>query len=146
MYLSLRKIESTQNTPEIILDPGGLIKISGRSIAISSPQNLASVDEWIDNYVINPAEVTRVDIELEYINKANLKAYSSLMKKISDLKFKNKKFTINWTYEEGDEDIREMGEFFSSSLNIPFSFIMLKEPSMVSFKLLDKEFTEKTFA
>jgi len=38
---------------------------------------------------------------------------------------KHKKFIINWFYEEGDEDILERGEYFSSILNIPFNFIRL---------------------
>jgi hypothetical protein len=38
---------------------------------------------------------------------------------------KNKKFVVNWYYEEGDEDILERGEYFSSVLDIPFNFFMI---------------------
>jgi hypothetical protein len=40
----------------------------------------------------------------------------------------NKKYSINWYYEEGDEDILEKGEDISSALNIPFNFIMISDP------------------
>ena len=46
----------------------------------------------------------------------------SLLRKIESLKQINKKYIINWYYEEGDEDILEKGEFFIE-VNMPFNFI-----------------------
>jgi hypothetical protein len=40
----------------------------------------------------------------------------------------NKKYSVNWYYEEGDEDILEKGEDISSALDIPFNFIMISDP------------------
>jgi hypothetical protein len=48
-----------------------------------------------------------------------------LFQKLSRVQLKNKKYIINWYYEEGDEDILERGEYFSSVLNIPFNFIRI---------------------
>jgi hypothetical protein len=39
---------------------------------------------------------------------------------------KHKKFIINWYYEEGDEDILERGEYFSSILDVPVNIIKIK--------------------
>jgi hypothetical protein len=48
-----------------------------------------------------------------------------LFQKVSRVQLKNKKYIVNWYYEEGDEDILERGEYFSSVLNIPFNFIRI---------------------
>jgi hypothetical protein len=146
MHIQSRKIEPTHNSPEIFLDPEGKIKISGRSIAACSSSCITLIEQWVDGYASDPAENTQVDIELEYLNKANLNTYSLLLKKLLVLKLKNRKFTVNWIYEEGDEDIRETGEFFSSSLNIPINFIEKPELSAPAFSHQQMNVSERISA
>jgi hypothetical protein len=116
------KIPSTKNSPEIVLTPDGTIKIRGRSIHENSIDFFKPVVEWLNEYVKEPADVTCIDINLEYFNSASAKIIVNLLQKISYVQLKNKKFIINWYYEEGDEDILERGEYFSSVLNLPFNF------------------------
>lgn len=120
-----KKILSTKNTPEISLDPEGIIKIKGRSMNGNVTELSRQIEDWVDEYICDPADVTSVDIYLEYFNGINLKIYMSLLKKIASVKLKNKKYIINWYYEEGDEDILEKGEYISSVLNIPFNFLKI---------------------
>ena len=54
--------------------------------------------------------------------------FISLLKKISNVKLKNKELVINWHYEEDDEDILAQGENISSVLDIPINLIMTSEP------------------
>jgi hypothetical protein len=123
-----KKILSTKSTPEISLNPEGIIKIIGRSTNRNVTELSSQIENWIDEYISNPAEITCVDICLEYFNKINLIYYFTLLKKIESVKLKNKKYIINWYYEEGDEDILEKGENISSVLDIPFNFIMICDP------------------
>ena len=117
------KIPSTNSTPEIILNPKGFIKIRGRSIHENISHHFRQAEAWITNYVKSPAEVTCVDIDLEYCNSASSKLLIHLLQKISRIQQERKKLTVNWYYEDGDEDIHEVGEFISSILNVPFNFI-----------------------
>jgi SiaC family regulatory phosphoprotein len=123
-----KKIISTKGTPEISLNPDGNIKITGRSINCNIPEFYSQIESWIDEYICNPAELTIVDIFLEYFNTSTFKFYYSLLKKIESLKLKDKKFIINWFYEEGDEDILEKGEDISSAICVTFNFIMISDP------------------
>jgi hypothetical protein len=117
------KISPTKSSPEIILNPDGIIKIRGRSIHENVADFFAPVVKWIDNYVESPAPVTCVDINLEYFNSASAKVFIHLMEVIKHVSLKDKKFIFNWYYEDGDEDILERGEYFSSILDVPFNFI-----------------------
>jgi hypothetical protein len=45
---------------------------------------------------------------------------------------KDKKYIINWYFDEGDEDILEKGENISSNLDIPFSYIEIYDPNIRS--------------
>jgi hypothetical protein len=118
------RIISTQSTPEIILTPGGTFKIKGRSIHEKITEFYIPVSNWLEEYVKDPADLTCVDIDLEYFNSSTAKVMINLLQMISQVQFKHKKFIINWYYEEGDDDVLEKGEYFSSILKMPFNFIM----------------------
>jgi hypothetical protein len=132
-----KKILSTKGTPEISLDPDGTIKIIGRSMLENAAEFSEQTEDWINEYICNPAELTSVDIYLEYFNIINFKNYYSLLKKIGSVALKNKKFIINWYYEEGDEDILEKGEYISTALNMPFNFVMVHDPLMYRSESLE---------
>jgi hypothetical protein len=119
------RILPTKNTPEIILNPTGMFRIKGRSIHENVTDYFAPVEDWVSLYIMNPADVTCVDINLEYFNSASAKVFIHLLQKITYVTLKHKKFIFNWYYEDGDEDILERGEYFASVLDVPFNFIKL---------------------
>jgi hypothetical protein len=127
MNLLKKKIQPTKSTPEISFDPNGMIKIKGRSMIGNIVEFSKQINDWVDKYLLDPADLTCVDFYLEYLNTNNLIFYVSLLKKIETVKLKDKKFIINWYYEEGDEDIIEKGEYISSVLDVPYNFIMLSD-------------------
>ncbi|MCU0462478.1 MAG: DUF1987 domain-containing protein [Bacteroidales bacterium] len=105
---------ATRSTPEVVLDRKGVIKMSGRLIPINE-------------YFCDPAEITSIDINLEYINSTGYKYLFYLIHKIVDVRLGNniERFQINWYYRNEDEDMLEKGRFFSTNLNVPFNFIMI---------------------
>ncbi len=119
------RIPPTRYSPEVTLDPSGTISIKGRSIHEDVTGFFRPVEDWIREYVRDPAEVTIVHINLEYLNSATSKALIHLFHKIAYLQLKNRKYLVNWYYEDGDEDILERGEYFSSILGMPFNFIRI---------------------
>jgi hypothetical protein len=120
------KITPTRNTPEIKLNPDGIFKIRGRSISPNVLGFFAPVDNWITEYIKTPAEVTCVDMNLEYFNSGSAKMLMNILQKITHVTLKNKKFIFNWYFEEGDDDILEHGEYFASALDVPFNFIKIR--------------------
>ena len=119
------KISPTKTSPEILFSPAGIVKIRGRSIHENVSEFYESVEKWVSEYIKTPAEVTCVDMSLEYFNSASAKVFIHLLEKIKHVSLKNKKYVFNWYYEDGDEDILERGEYFSSILDVPFNFIKI---------------------
>jgi hypothetical protein len=117
------RLQQSKNTPEITLLPTGLIKIRGRSIHENVTEFFEPVENWVEDYVKNPADLTCVDIMLEYFNSASARVLITLFQTITRVTIKNKKYIFNWYYEEGDDDILERGEYFASVLNVTFNFI-----------------------
>jgi hypothetical protein len=122
-----QKISPSKNTPEVILDPKGTIKLSGRLIPENAEDFFKPIEEWINEYFKNPAEITKVEICIEYINSAGTKYLLDIIRKITHvhLKKNDKKFVIYWYYNDEDEDMLEKGSFFSSDLDVPFNFIKI---------------------
>jgi hypothetical protein len=120
-----KKIKPTRKTPEVYLGPEGVIKLWGRSISEDSKLFYDEVNLWIDEYLKSPADMTSVEINLEYFNSASAKQIIIILQKLLMLTLKHKKLNVNWLYEEGDVDILEKGEYFSTVLNLKFNFIEL---------------------
>jgi hypothetical protein len=123
----LRIIPLTRNTPEVILDPRGTIKLTGRLIPENAEEFFNPIEEWIHEYFKNPADITTVEICLEYINSVGSRFLLDIIHKISHIHLlKNpKKFKIYWYYKDEDDDMLEKGTFLSSDLDVPFSFIKI---------------------
>lgn len=117
------RLTATKNTPEVVLNPDGIIRIRGRSIHENVTEFFMPVEKWISDYIEKPADTTHVDMMLEYFNSASAKVLIHLLQKVTYVSLKDKKYVFNWYYEDGDEDILERGEYFSSVLDVPFNFI-----------------------
>jgi hypothetical protein len=123
MGLNEVHILPTKTTPEIFLNPKGIIKIKGRAIDESRDKAPEQMTTWIDAYVLNPPQLTEVIIALEFLNSFNTLVLTSTLKKISQVIRLGKKIAIRWYYEEDDVDIFERGEYISATVNIPTEFI-----------------------
>lgn len=127
MLIQGGKILSTAKTPEIILNPEGIIRIKGRWMMENSDVFSRILSDWYDAYIFNLPEITAVDIYLEYFSSLNLVILISLLRKFLCIKLMHKELPINWYYKEGDEDILDLGEYISSILGAPFNFIKISD-------------------
>jgi hypothetical protein len=114
----------SDNMPEFLLVPEGIIKIKGRGLFGNYTEVNDRILNWIDEYKMNPAEITYVIIALEYLNSASTTIVVSILKRISQVILHSGKFIIQWYYEEDDEDILERGEYIAETFSIPINFIM----------------------
>ena len=93
--MDVLRILPTKNTPEIILNPEGMIRIKGRSIHENVTDFFAPVEDWVSRYIEAPAQITCVDVNLEYFNSASAKVFIHLLQKITYVTLKHKKFIFN---------------------------------------------------
>lgn len=115
-------IESTKKTPEVSFNKDGRLKISGRSIPEDPTQFYDQLFEWMYFFCQEPANITTLDIELEYFNSGSSKAILHILRALVDLTKKGMRLSINWYYEEGDDDLMERGEYYESILDFKFNF------------------------
>lgn len=117
-------IESTPKTPLVKFIPEkGIIEIKGRSIPENSIEFYKPLVDWLDEYARNPLAKTLVNVQLEYFNTSSSKCILDVFKKLETIHKSNHEVTINWYYEEDDEDMLEAGEDYESIIKVPFKMI-----------------------
>lgn len=124
MNLEKVHILPTANTPEVLLNPEGHIKIKGRGLVINKIEIPEQITKWIDAYVDSPPDITNVIIAFEYLNSYITTILVSILLKLLKVNQLNKKIIIDWYFEDGDDDILERGEYISSTYNINFNLCM----------------------
>ena len=119
-------IEGTPKTPTVQFNKEtGVLEIRGRSIPENSIEFYKPLIDWIDSYSKTPKSETTVNIKLEYFNTSSSKCILDVFKKLESVGGTN--MTINWYYEEDDEDMLEAGEDYQAIINIPFKMIEVEE-------------------
>jgi uncharacterized protein YkuJ len=60
---------------------------------------------------------------MTYFNTASSKIILDILMRLEDLHNDGKNITVEWHYEEDDEDMQEAGEEYSEIVEVPFKFI-----------------------
>jgi hypothetical protein len=120
------QIEKTRYTPYIHLRKGN-ISFEGRSV-LNDPYHLYQpVYEWIREYVKEKPSPTHINLKFEYINTSSMKWVFEILRIFREKPELKDKLSISWYYEEGDDDMRELGEILKSFLNSSFQLIETPE-------------------
>lgn len=121
-------IEGTPKTPTIKFNSEeGKLLIQGRSIPENSIEFYKPLVDALESYATEPKDSTKVDIVLEYFNTSSSKCILDVFKKLENINSSNNGVTINWHYEEDDEDMLEAGEDYQAIINIPFKMVEIEE-------------------
>ncbi|MBT6980453.1 MAG: DUF1987 domain-containing protein [Flavobacteriales bacterium] len=120
-------IEGTPKTPTVnFSSDSGVLEIKGRSIPENAVEFYKPLIDWIGSYGDSAQSNTEVNIQLEYFNTSSSKCILDVFKKLESVNGKTN-ITINWHYEEDDEDMLEAGEDYQAIINIPFKMIEMEE-------------------
>jgi hypothetical protein len=137
MYPENFKAESTKRTPGIILEPGRIF-IMGRSIPENPTEFYHPVYEWIAGFVKLNSQKTKIDLGFEYINTSSTKWLFMILKELNEMKNLGEYANVTWYYEQGDDDMSELGFILRSYVDCPF---LLVEVSQLNKERYDKILT-----
>ena len=117
-------IAKSANTPGITFNPEtGIMKIEGRSIPENPGDFFDPIIEWLEDYFIKATELTRFDLNLEYVNSGSSKYLLGIFRILKKKHDEGKNCSINWYYEEDDEAIFSLGEHYKNTIKLPFNLI-----------------------
>jgi hypothetical protein len=121
-------LEATPKTPKLDFDKeNSLFVISGRSIPENSIEFYKPLLDWLDDYLKSPNTETKMQVRLEYFNTSSSKCLVEIFRKLEKAHGENSKITVDWFYDEEDEDMQESGEDFKEIIKIPINMVVTKE-------------------
>ncbi len=120
------KIDQTKYSPKVYLRDGK-IYFEGRSVLNDPYHFYQPVFSWIRQYIDSDPTNIRIDLKFEYINTSSVKWVFEMLKTFLKKPGLKKELNINWYYEEGDEDMLELGEILKSIMNSSFHIIKTRE-------------------
>ena len=60
---------------------------------------------------------------MDYFNTASSKMLLEIFEKFKDMQEAGHKVSIDWYYQEDDEDMQDAGEDYADIVEVPFNFI-----------------------
>lgn len=123
-------IEGKEFVPEILFDPEtNQLEISGDSYHEYTYEFFEPVFKWLEGYLKTPGNDIIMNFWMSYFNTASSKCFYDLIEMLQDYHEKGKgKVTINWYYQENDEDMKETGEDFILDSGFPIHLISYPKP------------------
>lgn len=105
-------IDGTQYTPEITLDPAGIIKFSGKSYPENTFDFYQPVIDWLEEYFSTdtPAK-TLVNMEIVYFNSSSSKLFFDMFDLMEEASTDHA-LEVNWIFDPENESAQEAGEDF----------------------------------
>jgi len=117
-------LKKSFNSPEVeFISASGELSIEGRSIPEDPGEFFDRLINWLNEYFLNPVEVTVMNIKLEYINSGSSKYLLEVLRIMKVNHEKGRKILLKWYFEEGDESIEELGQHYEQTIQIPFELI-----------------------
>jgi hypothetical protein len=127
--------EFSKRTPWIIMEPGRIF-IMGRSIPENPGDFYRHVQTWITDYSKKFRGSTRITLGFEYINTASMKWIYTILRELSQVREIADKASIKWYYEEGDEDMKELGLILRSLVVSPFSMVEVEDMGKERYEMV----------
>lgn len=126
-------VEATSNSPRVVLDPENMVfEISGES----RPKDVSSFYEpilqWLDEFgrdITKQEEATPLfefKFRFEYFNSLSAKFILDICKKLSRVRSDGNNISVQWHYEEDDDDMHEVGREMSRISKLPFEYVEVK--------------------
>ena len=120
-------VEGTQKTPTINFDlTKGELEMHGSSIPENSVDFYKPLIAALDEYTASPKPTTNVTFNMRYFNTSSSKRILDVFKKLEIINRNGSAVTINWVYEDDDDDMLEAGEDYESVVDLTFKMVPVK--------------------
>lgn len=120
-------IKGTEKTPEINFDAtSGKLSVAGRSYSSDAFDFYKPINEWLNNYIQNPNDITVLEVNVDYFHSVSVKYLTTIVRKVAQLKETGKSIKIIWIHQadENDEDESfELGKSIEAEARIKFEYV-----------------------
>lgn len=118
------QITAGEDTPaaDFNAETGALV-LKGESYPENPVDFYDPLISWITQYTQEIRGPLTLDITITYLNTSSSKCMLDFLEALDDYYESGGKVTINWYYEEDDEDMQDTGEELCEDLELPYTLI-----------------------
>ncbi|MCK4663606.1 MAG: DUF1987 domain-containing protein [Bacteroidales bacterium] len=121
-------------TPKVLFDPtNNKFEISGYSRPEDVRAFYKPIISWLKDFgkeidsVKGFNKPIEFNFKLIYFNSSSAKFLLDILIEINNFHKKGVSVSINWYYDDGDDDMKEVGEDLSEMVDFPFKYIAVYE-------------------
>jgi len=124
-------IQESEDSPLIHLDAHKLIfRIIGPSYSADAFATYYQVVDWIEQLQHKPSQKLSCIFDFSILSSASHKMIYEILTRLENHFNSGFDISIEWHYAKYDEDMLEIGEAFSETINIPFRFVPRNKQSI----------------
>ncbi len=105
----------------------GILELKGRSSPENAIQYYQGLLTNLEEFADSDNDIFVANFAFEYFNTSSSKCLFDVFKRLNRMQDNGIQVTINWFYEEDDEDMMEAGEDYSDLLDLDFNFIEIED-------------------
>jgi hypothetical protein len=121
-------IEETFQSPRVTIDPdNNVFEIKGNSFPNNAFRLYSPVVEWLDEYAANPNKETVFVFRISYQNSSSRKMFNEILKRLERMMEGGHKVRIDWYYDQGDEDLKQIILEFKHLFKVPIEGIAVND-------------------
>ena len=119
------QIEKTSKTPTVSFDAEkGFLEIEGMSRPDNAKEFYIPIVKWIKRYSQHPKDKTQIRFYYTYYNTATAKYILDMLRNIDDLLYKKgHQVSIQWQYDDDDEDVEMDGKDYNEMVSVPIELV-----------------------
>jgi hypothetical protein len=119
-------IKEGKNTPKVTGNKNlSELIFKGNSYPENVLQFYTPILNWVESLSSEKTEI-KVECQFYYIASSSVIAFLKLLQKIES-SFNKENISFTWKYEEGDDDIKKIGQDYSTILDTPIKIIEVEE-------------------
>jgi hypothetical protein len=103
----------------------GVLALEGSSYPENPLDFFDPLIDWFTRYTQNIRGSLTVNITIDYLNTSSSKCLLDFLEMLDKYHQSGGAITLNWYYEEDDEDMQETGEELCEDLELPCTMIPL---------------------
>ncbi len=117
-------ISASEDTPEVNLSvTTGVLRITGRAFSNDIANLFKKINDWLDEYIQNPADVTTLMLQIDYSNSVSNRLVYDLVVKCKMVVDKGKDLKVKWYHYEDSDDSIYYANLVAKLINYPIENI-----------------------
>jgi hypothetical protein len=120
--LGYLKIEASEDCPDVLMDADlAIFQIAGNSTPEDVNRVYKPIIEWLNNEGSH-LDNCQCKMFFRYLSTSSHHMVFNVLRKLNDMYNRGRHISVEWAYENIDEDMLRLGLDFASILEIPFEF------------------------